>query len=105
MSEKLRIGKPVLGLLNGGLDIAACELFGATVAWHVEYDGQPRLNAAFVEWMMGLPEGHITGQLGIGREGIKKRLPRTAVLKAIGNGVCPQQALAALAILDPRQAA
>ena len=68
-------------------------------------NGRSRLNAAFVEWMMGLPEGHITGQLGIGREGIKKRLPRIAVLKAIGNGVCPQQALAALAILDPRQAA
>lgn len=27
--------------MNGGLDIAACELFGATVAWHVEYDAAP----------------------------------------------------------------
>lgn len=48
--------------------------------------GKPRLNAAFAEWMMGLPAGHVTG---VG-------LPRTAQLKAIGNGVCPQQAAAAL---------
>lgn len=48
--------------------------------------GKPRLNAAFAEWMMGLPHGHVTG-VGI---------PRTAQLKAIGNGVCPQQAAAAL---------
>ena len=32
------------------------------------------------------------------------RLSRSEQPKAIGNGVCPQQALAALAILDPRQA-
>ena len=48
--------------------------------------GRPRLNAAFAEWMMGLPAGHVTD---VG-------LPRTAQLKAIGNGVCPQQAAAAL---------
>lgn len=48
--------------------------------------GKPRLNAAFAEWMMGLPAGHVTG---VG-------LPRTAQLKAIGNGVCPPQAAAAL---------
>lgn len=48
--------------------------------------GRPRLSAAFAEWMMGLPAGHVTG---VG-------LPRTAQLKAIGNGVCPQQAAAAL---------
>lgn len=41
---------------------------------------------AFAEWMMGLPAGHVTD---VG-------LPRTAQLKAIGNGVCPQQAAAAL---------
>lgn len=35
---------------------------------------------------MGLPHGHVTG---VG-------LPRTAQLKAIGNGVCPPQAVAAL---------
>ena len=51
--------------------------------------GQPRLSAAFAEWMMGLPAGHVTGA----------GLSRTAQLKAIGNGVCPQQAEAAIAQL------
>lgn len=51
-------------------------------------NGKPRLNAAFAEWMMGLPAGHVTDP-AIG-------LPRTAQLKAIGNGVCPPQAVAAL---------
>jgi DNA (cytosine-5)-methyltransferase 1 len=41
---------------------------------------------AFVEWIMGLPEGHVTG-LG---------LSRTAELKMLGNGVVPQQAALAL---------
>lgn len=36
--------------------------------------------------MMGLPAGHVTS-VGI---------PRTAQLKAIGNGVCPPQAAYAL---------
>ena len=54
-------------------------------------DGKPRLNPAFVEWMMGLPEGHVTG----------RGLPRSQELKMLGNGVVPQQAALALAILDP----
>lgn len=41
---------------------------------------------AFAEWMMGLPHGHVTGV----------DIPRTAQLKAIGNGVCPPQAAFAL---------
>lgn len=60
---------------------------------HMADDGAPDVyvdkavtSAVFAEWMMGLPAGHVTG---VG-------LPRTAQLKAIGNGVCPQQAAAAL---------
>jgi DNA (cytosine-5)-methyltransferase 1 len=34
-----RIGSLFSGY--GGLDIAAAQLFGATVAWHVEYDTAP----------------------------------------------------------------
>ena len=49
--------------------------------------GTPRLSAAFVEWMMGLPAGHVTDVPG---------LTRNHMLKALGNGVVPQQAEAAL---------
>ena len=50
--------------------------------------GNPRLNAEFAEWMMGLPSGWVTdAEIG---------LSRAQQLKAIGNGVCPQQAQAAL---------
>jgi len=50
--------------------------------------GNHRLNAAFVEWMMGLAPGHVTAP-AIG-------LTRNEQLKALGNGVVPQQALLAL---------
>jgi len=44
-----------------------------------------RLSPAFVEWMMGFPPGWVDG------------LNRTQALKALGNAVVPQQAVAALA--------
>lgn len=53
-------------------------------------NNKPRLNAAFAEWMMGLPAGHVTAVPGISR---------AHQLKAIGNGVCPQQAFAAYSSL------
>lgn len=56
-------------------------------------NGRPRLNAAFAEWMMGLPAGHVTEVPGISR---------AHQLKAIGNGVCPQQAIAAYSSLLTR---
>ncbi|WP_245990490.1 hypothetical protein [Corynebacterium pseudopelargi] len=46
---------------------------------------------AFAEWMMGLPEGWVTSP--------KIGLTRAQQLKAIGNGVCPQQAIAAIGTL------
>jgi len=51
--------------------------------------GAHRLSSAFTEWMMGLPEGWVTG---VG-------LTRNEELKACGNGVVPQQAELALRIL------
>ena len=48
------------------------------------------INNSFVEWMMGLPENHVCNQ----------GLSRTAELKMLGNGVVPQQALQALALLN-----
>lgn len=57
--------------------------------------GNPRLNAAFAEWMMGLPPGWVTNpEIG---------LTRSQQLKAIGNGVCPQQAATALTHLLERR--
>lgn len=54
-------------------------------------NGKRQLNAEFPEWMMGLERGWVTSP-DIG-------LPRTKQLKAIGNGVCPQQAEVALRYL------
>ncbi|MET9253779.1 DNA cytosine methyltransferase [Streptomyces sp. NPDC003717] len=53
-------------------------------------DDRGRLTAEFVEWMMGLPHGHVTAVPG---------LSRPAQLKALGNGVVPQQAAYALRFL------
>ena len=47
------------------------------------------VNADFVEWLMGLPEGYVT-DIGLSRK---------AQLKILGNGVVPQQAALALQLL------
>ena len=52
--------------------------------------GTPQLSPAFVEWMMGLPAGWVTDVPG---------LTRNQQLKALGNGVVPQQAGAAMRLL------
>lgn len=54
-------------------------------------NGNPRLSAAFSEWMMGWPPGWVTDpDIGISRND---------QLRIVGNGVCPQQAIAALRYL------
>lgn len=55
--------------------------------------GNQHLSPRFAEWMMGLPDGWVTDVPG---------LTRAAQLKAIGNGVCPQQATAAITALVER---
>lgn len=49
-----------------------------------------QLSARFVEWMMGLPEGWVTDVPDVSRN---------QALKALGNGVVPQQAATALALM------
>lgn len=56
-------------------------------------DDRRRLAPEFVEWMMGLNAGHVTAVPG---------LSRNEQLKALGNGVVPQQAAAALRALLAR---
>lgn len=54
-------------------------------------NGNPRLSAAFSEWLMGWPQGWVTHpDIGISRND---------QLRIAGNGVCPQQAAAALRYL------
>lgn len=52
-------------------------------------DDKGRLNPELPRWMMGYPAGWLDG------------MGRTAALKAAGNAVVPQQALAALSVLAP----
>ena len=58
----------------------------------VPHKDKRRLNPAFVEWMMGLPEGHVTGH----------GLSAAKELKMLGNGVVPQQACSAITQLMER---
>ena len=55
--------------------------------------GNPRLSARFVEWMMCLPAGWVTDVPGI---------TRNQAIKALGNGVVPPQAAAALRLMLDR---
>lgn len=48
--------------------------------------GKPQLSTRFVEWIMGLPDGHVTDL----------DLPREHQLRLLGNGVVPQQAALAV---------
>ena len=58
----------------------------------VAHKDKRRLNPAFVEWMMGLPAGHVTGH----------GLSAAKELKMLGNGVVPQQARSAITQLMER---
>jgi DNA (cytosine-5)-methyltransferase 1 len=55
-------------------------------------DGRARLSPVFVEWMMGLPEGWVTGA----------GIAHGPQLKALGNGVVPQQAAVAIRLCVAR---
>lgn len=69
-----------------------------------------RLSSAFVEWMMGLPEGWVTGVDLRTREasakalsGVKPASSRTTELRILGNGVVTLQAIHALERMGARR--
>jgi DNA (cytosine-5)-methyltransferase 1 len=88
-------------LLGGGRGVGGLEDWGPYAAaihrWEpiigrpapLPTDDRGRLNPAFVEWMMGLPAGWVTDHLD-----------RRPALKALGNGVVPQQAAHGLRLLE-----
>lgn len=55
--------------------------------------GGRRLSSRFGEWMMGLPPGWVTGF---------RRIPRTAQIRILGNGVVPKQGRLAVHTLTRR---
>ena len=59
--------------------------------------GAPRLAARFAEWMMCLPDGWVTDPTIW--DGMTDTAARNAQLHALGNGVVPPQAYAALSFL------
>lgn len=84
-----------------GLLVQSSQDFGkyaAAIERHEVLVGRPapaptvdsRLNPVFVEWMMGIPEGHVTDL----------DLSRAKKLHILGNGVVPQQAAAAITALS-----
>jgi len=68
------------------------ETFGLPVPEPTEVgpSGARRLSPKLPEWMMGLPDGYLTNVPGVTRNG---------AIKMAGNGVCPQQAEAALRLM------
>lgn len=56
-------------------------------------NGGQHLSARFVEWVMGLPRGWVTGMW---------TLPRSAQIRILGNGVVPQQGRLAVNTLAGR---
>jgi len=77
----------------GGQEVVGWGDYGAAIQRWGHVIGRPapapvtddKLSSRFVEWMMGLPDGWVTG---VG-------LSRTQELKILGNGVVPQQAAVA----------
>ncbi|WP_222724072.1 DNA cytosine methyltransferase [Streptomyces sp. OR43] len=88
----LRDGDPDIDWGDYGPAIRRWEaILGRHAPWPTDALG--RLSPAFTEWLMGLPDGWVTCTPG---------LTRSAMLRALGNGVVRQQAVAALHLLAGR---
>ncbi|PWW53144.1 DNA cytosine methyltransferase [Actinokineospora spheciospongiae] len=89
------VGPPPAGSVNWGPYEAAVRRWEAVLGRPAPCPtqpgnhGRPVLAPAFVEHLMGLPSGWVTDL----------PLPRTAQLRALGNGVLPQQATHAVSLL------
>jgi len=78
-----RIDMPVSHTINGGIYASTFNRWAAIIGRPAPYpthEGQ--VTPPFIEWMMGLPEGHVTGH---GFSGAQQ-------CHLLGNGVVPQQA-------------
>lgn len=88
----LRPGQPDLDWGDYEAAIRRWEhVLGRPVPWPTDALG--RLSPVFTEWLMGLPAGWVTETPG---------LTRSAMLRALGNGVVRRQAEAALRLLSER---
>ncbi|MFF1444086.1 DNA cytosine methyltransferase [Streptomyces sp. NPDC058295] len=89
---QLRPGQPDLDWGDYGPAIRRWEaVLGRPAPWPTDALG--RLSPVFTEWLMGLPDGWVTCTPG---------LTRSAMLRALGNGVVWLQASAALRLLHQR---
>ena len=89
---ELRPGQPDLDWGDYEAAIRRWErILGRPAPWPTDTAG--RLSPVFTEWLMGLPDGWVTNTPG---------LTRAAMLRALGNGVVPQQAVAAIHALHQR---
>lgn len=88
----LRPGQPDLDWGDYGPAIRRWQtVLGRRAPWPTDALG--RLSPVFTEWLMGLPDGWVTDTPG---------LTRSAMLRALGNGVVRQQAIAAIRLLHQR---
>ncbi len=88
----LRPGQPDLDWGDYGPAIRRWEtVLGRRAPWPTDALG--RLSPVFTEWLMGLPDGWVTDTPG---------LTRSAMLRALGNGVVRRQAVAAIRLLHER---
>ena len=89
-SQSLEHDRPNFGQYQPAIDRWERVIGRPAPAPTVRRNERDRLSSLFVEWMMGLPEGWVTGH----------GLSTAAELKMLGNGVVPQQAALALRLLE-----